>query len=156
MIDLKEFADGIAEIKLDLIAKREQLILHLFKIFYHGNTPEKARHWAGDLYDHLYWVSLRKDNHRFPDYKTIYDTLWGANEDRFSAISKGKIKRLNTLSNQRGKRGFGLITKEKDGCKEFCRSYFKWLSKQLSENGEVEEDDIKDEIDRLCKEFNLY
>lgn len=156
MIDLKEFADGIAEIKLDLIAKREQLILHLFKIFYHGKTPEKARHWAGDLYDHLYWVPLRKDNNKFPDYETIYDTLWGANEDRFSVISKGKIKKLNDLSKKRVKWGFGLITKEKDGCKEFCRAYFKWISGQLSKEGEVEQDDVEEEIDRLCKEFNLY
>lgn len=156
MIDLKEFADGIAEIKLDLISKRDQLILHLFKIFYHGNTSEKATHWAGDLYDHLYWVPLRKDNNKFPDYETIYNTLWGANEDRFSAISKGKINKLNSLSKKRGKWGFGLISKEKDGCKEFCRFYFKWLSRQLSEYGEVEQDDVKEEIDKLCREFNLY
>ena len=155
VIRYKEFASERNDIKLELISKREQLILHLFKIFYHGGeNPERLNHWCGDLYDLLYWLPTLKSSHRFPDFDLVYDTLWGDREEGFFIFSSEIIKKLNIKSKKRPKDGFGLIKKERRGCREFCRKYFIWVSEQLSEKGRITEEDVKEEIKILLRQYN--
>lgn len=152
MILLKELAIEKRRLEDRLMDKSDQLILHLFKIFYHGTTSDRIDHWSGDLYDILYWIPSLKGKKRFLDRKTIYYNLWGYVEDRFSVLSRGKISQLNRMSKGE-KEGFGRITDTfpNERCKRFCSAYFDWLSSQLSLYGEVSEEEVRNEIRRLLK-----
>lgn len=155
VIRYREFASERNDIKIELISKREELILHLFKIFYHGqNNSGLLSHWCGDLYDLLYWLPTLKGSHRLPDFDLIYDTLWGDREEGFLIFSDRMIKKLNLMSKKRPRDGFGLIKGERRGCKEFCRKYFIWLSEQISEKGRVSEEEVRKKIKALLKEYN--
>ena len=133
--------------------KSEQLILHLFKIFYHGKDEGKREHWSGDLYDILYWIPSLERSHKFLRKEDIYYNLWGYAGDRFSAVSTGTINRLNRISKSEKEGGFGIIRDKtpNSDCAEFCKGYFLWLSDKLSKDGEVSENDIKEEIELLYK-----
>lgn len=58
------------------------------------------------------------------------------------------------MSKKRPKDGFGLIKKERRGCRGVCRKYFIWLSEQLSEKGRVTEEGVRKKIKALLKEYN--
>ena len=133
--------------------KSEQLILHLFKIFYHGKDEGKREHWSGDLYDTLYWIPSLERSHKFLRKEDIYYNLWGYADDRFSAVSTGTINRLNRISKSEKEGGFGIIKDKTPNpdCAEFCKGYFLWLLDKLSKDGEVSENDIKEEIELLYK-----
>ena len=153
MIRLRELSIRRGRLEDRLMNKSEQLILHLFKIFYHGKDEGKREHWSGDLYDILYWIPSLERSHKFLRKEDIYYNLWGYAEDRFSAVSTGTINRLNRISKSEKEGGFGIIKDKTSNpdCAEFCKGYFLWLSDKLSKEGEVTEDDIRKEIELLYK-----
>lgn len=141
-------------IEFQLVSKSEQLALHLFKIFYHGTNPERIEHWSGDLFDLLYSVPKQKSTKKFPKEDLIYPSLWGYQEDNFTSLTHGLVAKLNKMARQ-GKEGFGIIEDNSPNplCFEFCKSYFSWISKELSHKGEVTEDEIRDTVSRILKEI---
>lgn len=153
MLRLRELSIRRGRLEDRLMNKSEQLILHLFKIFYHGKDEGKREHWSGDLYDILYWIPSLERSHKFLRKGDIYYNLWGYADDRFSAVSTGTINRLNRISKSEKEGGFGIIKDKTPNpdCAEFCKGYFLWLSDKLSKDGEVSENDIKEEIELLYK-----
>ena len=151
---LRELALERKKIEFRLLSISDQLILHLFKIFYHGNTQEKIDHWSGDLYDLLYSIPTLSGSHKFPKEDLIYHNLWGYTEDRFATLTRGMITKLNRISKGE-KEGFGIIKDltPNSKCEEFCREYFLWISEQLSKYGEISEEEIREEISSLLKEI---
>lgn len=150
MLYLRRFRELALEkkkIEIRLLNISDQLILHLFKIFYHGNTQGRIEHWSGDLYDLLYSVPVVSGSHKFPKKDSIYQNLWGYTKDRFPTLTRGMITKLNRMSKGE-KEGFEIIKDMTPNpeCKNFCEGYFQWISEQLSRNGEVSEEEIRDKI----------
>ena len=144
---LNEFARSSAEIRSRLYDKTNILVEHLTYICLSPNNINR-NHWITEIHSFIDHVDILKSTKKFPTKDFIYKSTYGDSRDLFTnttfmtkfiraILKKENIKTDLTLDE--------IITI----VDSVCTQYFSWLSKELSETGFVDRDEVEEKVNEL-------
>lgn len=132
-------------IGLSLTNKSNMLIDYLVKIFCLRNNTGELDKWERQLYKCFSFVPVLKWCKRYPSAKYIYECIFGGIEDVFM----GWID--NMFEDVKRECHTNILYSDHDALYLFVKEYSLWLSTQLSTNGMIKFDEVKEKIENLLE-----
>ncbi|GHV80044.1 hypothetical protein AGMMS49944_18350 [Spirochaetia bacterium] len=141
---LQEMAYPPSKIIDKLLQWAEPRLEHLLKLYYFRKFDRYAQGWMSSVFKCT--IQTYKDNrtNKWPTQEFLFENLWTNEEDAFEAHHKGFLgtfasyKDLPKIENP-----------DVNGSAAFCKSYFEWLSQELSAKGSVTLDEVKQKLEEL-------
>lgn len=146
---LREMADGLQDIKRDLRNCANTLRDHLMLIYLFPDNIN-VNHWMNEVAGACNSVSKAKHNNKYPKSNFIFENLWGYWEDGFFDKYRNRVADLEDKEN--------LIAEKfvPEELYQFLSAYYRWLSDNLSQCGDVSRAQVKSELNELLLEFRRY
>lgn len=146
ILNLNEYAYKKRQLEDKLYSNTEQIIEHLFKLYLLPNHSAR-NHWKQEIYSFLHSIDKLKGSNKRPTPAQIYTWTFGNKED---TIDNYFVKVMIDTINYQYKENIKLnINVVKNNILFVCRSYFKWLAKELSTKGIVSPQQIYKKLDEL-------
>ena len=147
---LREMAVSLKEILRGLSNTRDIRDEHLLKLYFFREFHDYLNGWADSVYSATVRVQKDVKTNKYPKVKDLYRELFGCQEDSFREHIPAFISGFNNKKNPEYSKLPVIKTYDLDDIFYFCMEYYQWLSKVLSEKGEVKNEDVHDKI------FSLY
>ena len=146
---ITEFAESKKEIERELSRHTSVIMEHLEKLVFMPKH-NAVNHWEGEIYGQLCKINKLSGKNKYPSARQIYDWTWGKWGDTISLpYIRKTIKALEQEYNYKST----LTEKDFLNKLQFVGdTYFKWLSKELSESGRVTTYEVYEILDKLIEE----
>ena len=142
-------ADKLTVIKQDLRSCSKNLRVHLILIYLFRDDIN-VNHWLNEVFGSCHDVSKCKHNNKYPKPEFIYESLWRYWEDTFDDNILSEIDYVLVKENLDVEVSFNF-----DNLHNFLNDYFKWLSEQLSRNGNVRLSEVKSYVKELLSRYSI-
>ena len=150
---MTEMAYSKKEIFQILFQLNDARITHLLKLFYFPTFTDYTAGWIITVYKTTSRIYRDKATNKLPTEEFIYNTIWGGQDDVFSAHLKGIVKDFNDKLDPDYKYLPVIFNKNEAKVRKYMTEYFKWLSKQLSKNGKVTLSEVSSVITQLLNKY---
>jgi hypothetical protein len=144
----QEMADSLSKIAQRLFQYEAVRLEHLLKVYYFRDFQMYLNGWITSIYKCNIQIPKNVNTNKYPTYKFIYKNLWENEIDAFEDHHEGYIstfasyKYLPKIENP-----------DLEGVFLFCEEYFKWLSLQLSQEGKITLEEVKEKLNSLLEEI---
>lgn len=139
MIKISEFAESLKEIMRGRYMNT--CIEHLIKLAIF-DSPRNKNRWRSEVYASYPRISKLRSNNEFPDYKTIYDTVW----NHYCDILNGVID--DVLKDEPDEKLKDNINVDEDIIKPI-KQYVSWLADHFSKQGKIDKQACFDKLEEL-------
>lgn len=126
-------------IKDRLESSTPQVIEHIIKICLYPEN-ESVNHWSREVWAAIHVVQKQKRTKKFPSSKFIFEATWGTDGDMLDQFIQLVLAEYGDPKSV-----------VKVNIEHICIEYFKWLSKNLSENGFVTNQDVDNQLNSLLE-----
>lgn len=134
------FAYSRSKIAEDLEANVQLIITHLIKLWRYPDAAD-ANHWSQEIYNFLHRVGRLKGSNKYPTADFIMKNTYEVNK---SDISKW-LSHVSRVYDE----DYTSIRTDTKLMNERIKSYFEWLAKMLSADGQVFSKDVYSKLREL-------
>ena len=148
---IRSMAFSQSQITYNLSSKMNITIEHLLYIILSPNSPT-VHHWCSEICAFIGEVDKLSSTKKFPKEKQIYEWTYGRKQDLVTdeAYMNKLIKRTAKKENLQVVDTTSEISEKLD---YVCTEYFRWLAKELSAVGIVDEDEVEEKIRQFVAEI---
>lgn len=128
------------------------MVIHLIKIYIWRDTEYKDG-WIKEVCNFLNYVPTLKGSHKHPKGKDLYEWLWKEDREKnFNKTLRYVISLAGSTDKQYKslKRPTNIISPD---VKDFVDDYMRWVSFELSSEGEIDLEDVRLRIESLLRKY---
>ena len=149
-VNINSMASVRRVVEDDLRQGRHILFEHLMKLYFYPEGTQYHRGWMTSVYSATYSVGRLKRNNKYPSEEFILDVIWLEKDppdiERRMNLHVEAMDHLNPYLEPHNLPLDTVVIKD---CMKFLDSYHRWLSYELSWNGEVTCVDVHKKLKEL-------
>lgn len=145
---LTEMSTEKSIIQFKVIDKLEIITEHLLKCLLIQNKTDTLEHWCNEIYGFLNNIPRMKGNNKYPNDKLIYSWIIGWIDDDLLEWINSDISMINS------KYSMDTSNCNKQSLNDCILEYYKWLSLKLSQNGKINNEEVRQQISTLINKYN--